>query len=167
MGALGRLRQVAHYLRPRYGPADRAFAAERLGPAQLALFDAMAVPDRAHVVRVARRLAAEGAPPHVLEAALLHDCGKPAAFGLVARSIGVVLDRFVGEVPEAPAARGPRRWIQIYRWHDRWGLAAARAAGTSPEALALLAAYQGAAEGAHDEGAPPWLGPLLRCDDLG
>lgn len=169
MGVLGRLRQVAYYLRPGDGTDARAFAASCLNPAQLALFDGMAAPDRAHVVRVARRLAAEGAPGWVLEAALLHDCGKPADFGLAARSLGVLLDRVVGEVPAAPAARGPWRWLQVYRWHDAWGLEAARAAGTSAEALALLAAYQlgGPPEGPHGEGAPSWLGPLLRCDDLG
>lgn len=164
MGALGRLRQVAYYLAPGWSDADRGWAGERLNPAQQALFDGMAVPDRAHAVRVARRLAAEGAPPWVLEAALLHDCGKPADYGLAARSLGVVLEQLAGEVPGEPPMTGLRRWLQVYQWHDRWGLAAARAAGTSGEALALLAAYQ---EGAHGEGAPAWLEPLARCDDLG
>lgn len=164
MSAWGRLRQVWYYLRPRWSPGERAWAAERLTPAQLALFDAMAVPDRAHALRVARRLAREGAPAWVLEAALLHDCGKPADYGLAARSLGVLLDRLAGDVSGEPGVRGVRRWLQIYRWHDRWGLEAARAAGTSAEAIALLTAYQ---LGAHGEGAPPWLGPLLRCDDLG
>lgn len=164
MGALGRARQVAYYLVPRWTEADRAWAAERLNPAQRALFEAMAVADRAHVVRVARRLAAEGAPPWALEAALLHDCGKPADFGLAARSLGVLLERVAGALPGEPPLTGVRRWLQVYQWHDRWGLAAARSAGTSAEALALLEAYQ---QGAHGEGAPAWLEPLLRCDDLG
>ena len=164
MGLLGRLRQVALYLRPRWTPADQAWALERLNAAEQRLFEAMAVEDRAHAVRVARRLAAEGAPGWVLEAALLHDCGKPADYGLAARSAGVLLDRLAGEVAGAPAAHGIRRWLQVYRWHDRWGLEAARAAGASLDAIALLEAYQ---RGPHAEGAPPWLGPLLRCDDLG
>ncbi len=164
MGVAGRLRQVWYYLRPGWSAADQGWAAERLTAAQLALFEAMAVPDRAHAVRVARRLAVEGAPAWVLEAALLHDCGKPRDYGLVARSVGVLLDRVAGDVPADPPAAGGRRWLQIYRWHDRWGLMAARAAGTSAAAIALLEAYQA---GDHGEGAPPWLGPLLRCDDLG
>ena len=158
----GRLRQAWYFVRPGWVPAARAWAAAQLNPAQLALFDAMRPADRAHAVRVARRLEREDAPAWVLEAALLHDCGKPAGYGLAARSLGVLLAPLATRVPAEPPARGLDRILQIYRWHDAWGLAAARAAGTSEPALALLASYAG-----HGEGAPAWLEPLKRCDDLG
>jgi len=65
-------------------------------------------------------------------------------------------------VPAEPPLVGLKRQLQIYQWHDRWGLEAAERAGTSAEALALLRAYQQA------EGPPPeWLGPLKLADDRG
>lgn len=160
---LGRLRQVGYYLAPRLDDADRAWVAARLTPAQLALYEGMGLPDQAHAVRVARRLAEQGAPEFVLEAALLHDCAKPASYGLFWRSAGVVLVQWLKDLPAEPRLSGWRGQLQTYRWHDQWGLEAARAAGTSPEALALLEAYLMPTK----EAAPAWLGPLKACDDLG
>lgn len=159
-----RLRQVRYYLFARLGPAERAWALGQLNAAQQGLFAAMGQQDQAHAVRVARRLEAEGAPRYVLEAALLHDCAKPAGYGLFWRSAGVLLSPFLGGLPAEPRLGGLRRWLQIYRWHDAYGLALAAEAGTSPEAVALLRATQAPA---HGEGAPAWLEPLKRCDDLG
>lgn len=151
MGVGSRLRQVWFYLRPAWRAEDLAWAACYLGAAGLALFEAMGEPDRAHAVRVARRLAAQDAPGWVVEAALLHDCGKPADYGLFWRSAGVILAR----LPWEP------RGLQIYRRHDAWGLAAARDAGIAPQALALLEAYN------TKQGDQPWLIPLTQADDLG
>jgi hypothetical protein len=160
---LGRLRQVWYYLRPDLPEAERAWALEQLNSAQQALFLGMGPQDQAHAVRVARRLAAQSAPGYVLEAALLHDCAKPAGYGLFWRSAGVLLSPFLDGIPAEPVLTGPARWLQVYRWHDEQGLAMAAAAGTSAEAIALLRA---SIAPQHEE-APAWLEPLKRCDDLG
>ena len=161
----GRFRQVGYYLQPRLVPAELAWALGYLNEPQQALFKAMASVDRAHAVRVARRLEAQGAPAFVLEAALLHDCGKPKGYGLAGRVLGVLCSRWAKEVPQSPVLKGLERSLQIYRWHDQWGLEAAKAAGTSADALVLLQAYL-AADGQTTE-APAWLEPLKRADDRG
>lgn len=161
---IGRLRQVWYYLNPHLGEADRAWARSQLNAAQWALFGAMGRQDQAHAVRVARRLEAERAPDYVLEAALLHDCAKPAGYGLFWRSAGVLLSPWLSDMPAEPRLEGFRRWLQVYRWHDAYGLAMAAEAGTSEAALALMRAAEAPA---HAEGAPAWLEPLKRCDDLG
>jgi hypothetical protein len=152
MGWIGRLRQVWYYLRPSWRNEDRAWAAEHLGIGGLTLFDAMGTQDRAHAVRVARRLAAQDAPAWVIEAALLHDCGKPAEYGLFWRSVGVILAR----------SRLQSRGLEIYRKHDEWTLIAVRGAAISVPALALLQAYN-----AKEQGDQPWLASLRVADDLG
>lgn len=160
---LNRLRQVLYFLRPSATDADFAWAHGWLNEAQRALFDGLSLQDRAHLVRVARRLEAQQAPAYALEAALLHDAGKPPGFGLVGRCLGVLLASRLDGLPARPRLGGLRGQLQIYRWHDQWGLEAARGAGTSEAAMALLAAYV-----AHEKaGAPAWLEPLRRADDLG
>ncbi|MDB5099492.1 MAG: hypothetical protein JWM80_3913 [Cyanobacteria bacterium RYN_339] len=155
---VGRVRQVWFYLRPDLaGEADRIAI---LNPAQQALFRGLALQDRAHALRVAGRLAGQDAPPYVIEAALLHDCGKPPEFTLVGRILGVLVGSWL-DLPGQPAETGIRRQLQIYRWHDEWGLEAAQRAGTSDEALALLEAYQAKTP------QPGWLGRLQVADDLG
>jgi hypothetical protein len=166
---LDRLRQVGWYLRPDLDEPAEQWALQWLSPMQLGLWAQMGEADRAHAVRVARRLAERGAPAWVLEAALLHDCGKPASYGLFARVIGVLLAPWLGEVPREPELGGVRRWLQVYRWHDHDGFERARLAGTSEGALALLGLYGGVDDpGAktHAE-APAWLEPLQACDAEG
>jgi hypothetical protein len=152
---LGRVRQVLYYLRPRLDGLDDALA--RLNPAQRELFLAMAPQDQAHALRVASRL--RDAPAFVVEAALLHDCGKPRDFRLWGRILGVLVR---AKLAEHPAQRGWKRQLQIYQWHDAWGLQAAIAAGTSAEAVELLRAYH-----LEQEPQPAWLGSLRSADDLG
>lgn len=169
MGLLARLVQVAWYLRPDLDEAGEQWALGWLSPVQLALWAEMGEADRAHAVRVARRLAALDAPAWVLEAALLHDCGKPAGYGLAARVAGVLLGPWLQTIPREPRLGGLGRWLQIYRWHDHEGFERAKQAGTSDAALALLALYGdvwGADLPSHKE-APAWLEPLRRCDAEG
>lgn len=163
--AAGRLRQVAFYLWPRVSSADEAWARTWLNAAQSGLFERMARQDRAHAIRVARRLEALHAPASVLEAALLHDCGKPAGYGLVGRVLGVLAARWLDGLPAAPPRAGLARQLQIFRWHDAYGLEAASAAGTSPDAMALLAAYL--APESQTERPPVWLEALAAADDRG
>lgn len=160
----GRLKQVWHYLTPGAEADSQAFAARYLQPEQMTLFSRMSRPDQAHAVRVAERLVNQAAPPHVVEAALLHDCGKPRGYKLFWRSVGVLVAPLLGELPKEPALPGFQRWLQVYKWHDAYGLDLARAAGTSPEAIALLEAYM---TGDDKKEAPAWLGPLKTSDDAG
>ena len=157
----GRVRQVAFYLVGRADAGDERWAEALLNPAQRELFQALARPDRAHALRVARRLEARGAPAYVLEAALLHDAGKPADFGLPGRVLGVLLAGRAATLPAAPPLAGLDRQLQIYRWHEAWGLAAAERAGTSLAALALLRAALG------EPGEDAWLAALEAADDAG
>lgn len=158
-----RLNQVRHYLTPASEAASQAYAGRYLSDAQLALFRAMSRTDQAHSVRVATRLEAQQAPGHVVEAALLHDCGKPRGYNLFWRSAGVLLAPRLGDLPRSPELPGYRRWLQVYRWHDAEGLELARQAGTSPEAMALLEAYLNG----QTKEAPAWLEPLKVSDDAG
>jgi hypothetical protein len=151
---LGRVRQVWYYLRPRLDGLERHVAV--LNPAQRALFAAMSLPDRAHALRGAGRL--DGAPAYVIEAALLHDCGKLPGYSLAGRILGVLLGRFVA-LPAAPEQTGLRRQLQIYQWHEAWGIAAAERAGTSAEALALMKLQEAPQ--------PGWLERFKLADDLG
>jgi len=157
-----RLRQVGYFLWPQLPEGERLWALGQLNSAQQGLFSSMGKSDQAHAVRVARRLAALSSPIWVLEAALLHDCGKPAGFGLLGRCAGVILSPYL----KANLKGGLWRWIEIYRHHDQWGIEAAEKANTSQPALQLLGA-------ARPNGATPpeevaaWLPVFLACDARG
>lgn len=151
-----------YFLWPRLSAADGAWAQGLLNPQQQRLFLAMRRSDQAHVVRVARRLATLSPPPWVLEAALLHDCGKPGDFGLVSRCAGVLFDPLLRQDLQGPGWR----WLEIYRHHDAWSLAAAEQAGTSAKAIELLRASQGNSIDAPAE-VCAWLASLEVCDAQG
>lgn len=141
--------------------ADRNWALGKLNPAQQALFLAMRISDQAHAVRVARRLAQQAPPLWLIEAALLHDCGKPTDYGLLGRCAGVLLDPFLSKNLKGKGWR----WLQIYRQHDAWSLEAAERAQSSIEALAFLRASQNT--GAATPEIEAWLSPFQASDTLG
>ncbi|MEB3195777.1 MAG: hypothetical protein VKP62_01095 [Candidatus Sericytochromatia bacterium] len=171
MRGLKRIRQVFWYLWPSASELPAEWAGKGLTPAQRRLFEGMSRPDRAHAIRVATRLAGRQAPAWVLEAALLHDCGKPAWYGLFWRCAGVVLDRWLPDEAESagePDPHAPWAGLHIYRWHDALGFAAAEQAGTSPRALELLKHYaQVATPEAPDPELSHWLTHLSASDDEG
>jgi hypothetical protein len=72
-----KLRRTRSYLRASVPEAERETLAERLTPAQLALFDSMQLADRRHGLDVMADLTGRGVTDaDLLLAGLLHDCGK-------------------------------------------------------------------------------------------
>jgi hypothetical protein len=141
-----RLQHLGHLTRRLLGslsrrppaPADEAWAAGQLQPAEQAIWAAMAVTDRRHAVEVAHRLVAElghDVPRPVVAAALLHDCGKnDAGLGTVGR-VGATL--WIGFVGRARAARGGGR-VARYCRHEPIGAVMLAAAGSDPVTVALV-----------------------------
>ena len=154
-----RIRQVIYYLFPRTSPHDSDFIATILNPQQQTLFCSLSLPDQAHAIRVARRMQQRNAPRFALEAALLHDCGKPADFRLWMRIACVIATHH----PLLTQWAQQKPWFQIYHQHDDRGIQLAEAHGSTPEALALLhACLQDS-----NTNTLPWLKDLKQCDDLG
>jgi hypothetical protein len=68
-----------HALRPRLDEDGIRLAQAILNEGELRLFQAMEKRDQRHAIEVTRKLRARGLDdPHLLAAALLHDCGKGA-----------------------------------------------------------------------------------------
>jgi hypothetical protein len=81
-----KLRRTWIYFHAGVGADERAGLESWLTPAQVALFDGMAVADRRHGLDVVAHLRAAGvADPDLLVAGLLHDCGKGRRIRLVHR----------------------------------------------------------------------------------
>lgn len=123
-------RQVRDHLRASVRPSERLDVANRLTPAELALFDAMHVADQRHGLDVVARLRAGGATePDLLVAGLLHDCAKGDS----------------GVLPRIAYSLGQRygAWIwQVAAIVPGWSAALARLRGHA-EASAALAATAG------------------------
>ncbi len=155
-----RVRQVVDFLTKRPAPEDEHWALENLPDALRPLYLAMRPYDRYHCTGVARRFALLEPPDWALQGALLHDCGKPADFGLVARILGVLL-------PDAQIEADPltTRWMrriqQVYRWHGEYGSRLARLAGLCEDGCELIACHH--ARGKATEGS--WLARFQDIDD--
>ncbi len=155
-----RVRQVVEFLTQHPAPEDERWALEQLPVALQPLYRAMRPYDRYHCTGVARRFALLQPPGWALQGALLHDCGKPRGFGLVARILGVLLP--APDVMADPPARQPLRRIQqVYRWHGEYGARLARSAGLCEEGCELIARHH-ARDGAPDG---TWLTQFQLIDD--
>lgn len=73
---LYRLSQLRWSLGARLGVADRAWVGRTLGPSERPFFHRMPRRDQVHSVRVARVVREHGGSDQLVQAALLHDCGK-------------------------------------------------------------------------------------------
>lgn len=102
---ISRIRQGFIHLFGRLKPSEKTWAKGILTPEEWKIFEGMHPADRYHGVRVAQLLENK-APAWVLRAALLHDCGKPPSFGLLART-GAVL--FGSRIKQEHPARGAAR----------------------------------------------------------
>ncbi len=133
-------RQLGRHVVARVRPDERAALAEWLTPVQLALFDGMPVADRRHGLDVVTALRGAGVgDPEVLQAGLLHDCGKGPTIRLwhrVAWSLGELLGTWVHGL----AARLPGGGDAMARLRDHAERSAelARAAGCTPRTAALI-----------------------------
>jgi hypothetical protein len=145
-------RQVDALKRVGASPADQAWVASLLLPAELDLWRRLSGHDQHHSVEVARgverRLA--GTPyegdGRWLAAALLHDIGKMVA-GLspLERVLATLLGRLVsvGRARRwATAASGPLRRLGLYLIHGPAGADAIRSAGGREEAAAWAEVHQ-------------------------
>lgn len=155
-----RVRQVVDFLTKRPAPEDERWALDQLPDALRPLYLAMRPYDRFHCTEVARRFARLEPPEWALHGALLHDCGKPAGFGLVARILGVLLPD-IRLAPDPPANRPIVRIQQVYRWHGEYGARLARSAGLGEDGCELIACHH--ARGRATEGS--WLARFQDIDD--
>lgn len=124
--------------------ADVAWVEAVLRPDELALWRRQHRADRAHVVRVARRveraLGAEATRP-VVAAALLHDVGKVeshlSTYGRVVATISVAL---AGRETAAAwsQTRGFTRRVGLYVRHEELGADLLEVAGSDPLTVALV-----------------------------
>ncbi len=118
-------------------------AGQFLSPAQRALFERMAAPDRRHALTVFRALRERGVQEEdLLVAALLHDVGKaespPSIWVRVAM---VLLERFAPHWLARISAGEPRGWRRpfvIYWRHAEIGAELAARAGCSPRTVDLI-----------------------------
>jgi hypothetical protein len=136
-----RLRQFLTSLRPHVGPQERFEACAHLGPAQVALFESMALRDQRHCLDVFQALRRQGCvDPELLAAALLHDVGKGdvrlwhrVIYVLLEGASPRLLDRWV--MHETVTWR---RALGRLRRHSSDGAATAAAAGTPLPVVRLI-----------------------------
>lgn len=153
--------------------ADLAEARACLPGAAWPLFDAMPRADQRHSLRVLRALRAAGpVEPALAQAALLHDCAKGRAVGLVQR-VGVVLLRAAAPALLARWTSGPlpprRSWrygFWLHVNHPARGAELAAAGGCTGLAVTLIRRHQeppGVASG--DDAVDRLLAQLRAVDD--
>lgn len=121
--------------------------ADRLSPAELALFRRFAPSDQVHSYRVMQTLLAAGHDdPHLLKAALLHDVGKTRVRLYLWDRVLVVLGKAF--LPNKMAAWGqgrPSGWRKAFvvkANHAAWGAEMAEQAGSDPAVVALIHYHQ-------------------------
>ena len=152
-----RCRQVLQALRPRLDPAELAAATASLSVREARLFGAMELRDQRHALEVARRLRLSGCDdPRLIAAALLHDCGK-GAVPVWLRVVKVLRPSVLQRLARA-TGRGWRASAYRLQHHGALGAEAARAAGSDPLTVRLIA-------GRVREPERPLLQHLLAADD--
>jgi hypothetical protein len=134
-----KVRQTWRYLRARVEPRERRELAGWCTPAEVALFEAMAVADQRHGLDVVARLRAAGVTDReVLVAGLLHDAGK-GDVGLLPRivfSLGEGIGPWVVGLGRRWPGLGPD--LDRLRDHPERSAALAAAAGCTPRTVELI-----------------------------
>ena len=134
--------------RYRGAPLDydaRAWVEGALTPAQRSVFYAQERADQHHAYTVARTLHDQGQrDPRLLQAALLHDCGKAPGVSLPFRTLYVLASRFAPSwlEPLSPHESGWRAPLARAIHHPRLGAELAARAGSSPDVVRLIAEHQ-------------------------
>jgi hypothetical protein len=135
--AFYRTRQVCNALWPRIPESHFSLVIDTLSETQQVLFFAMEKRDQRHAIEVARRLLKRGVDdPDLLQAALLHDCGK-GAVPVWLRVLLVLRPSWVRFL----ATRAPAFWRgPAYRLlhHARIGAGLVASVGSSPRVVALV-----------------------------
>lgn len=162
-------RAASTVFRRRTVPRDDAWARSQLSEAEQRLFDRMTPADRAHSIRVARRVEeAVGDEPGAdvaVVAALLHDVGKAEArLGVYGRVVATLCDPFADEaLARAWSERsGITRRIGLYLRYGELGAESLRLAGSSPLVVAWSAEHH---EPEESWTVPVELGRLLQAAD--
>ena len=141
-------RATSTVFRRRTPPEDLEWAAGLLSDAEQRLFDRMTPADRAHSVRVARRVEASGSALEdadvAVVAALLHDVGKgEMRLGVYGRVIATLCDVFADE--QLAQAWGQKDGITgrigLYLQYPELGADSLRLAGSSPLVVAWSAEH--------------------------
>jgi hypothetical protein len=153
MAAVYRFRQFFAALAARLSDEERATVAAVLKPAEQRLFARMSRFDQRHCLDVYTTLRRAGcADPPLLQAALLHDCGKVADDGrpipLLYYGLFVVLRRTLPGIYDL-AARSGRALLwpfAVHAEHEQRSARMVAAAGGSPELVAILRDYAGRRE---------------------
>ncbi|MEP6775718.1 MAG: hypothetical protein ABJA50_08995 [Chloroflexota bacterium] len=153
-----RSRQLFAALLGRVSDSDMAEARSVLGPASYTVFAAMPRQYRLHGLTVYRTVRENGCDdPVVLQAALLHDCGKYDPISgryvtVVHRMLVVVLENLPGgnRLARTLASRGRRKpggWLfypfYLSRNHPRLGAELAARSGTQAGVVRLIASHHG------------------------
>lgn len=143
MGALYRIRQFVRAAGKQGPPPDLGEMAGLLTADQRRLFAAMAVVDQEHCLRVARTLRAAGhSERSLLQAALLHDCGKSVTrIAVWERVAHVLLQRLAPALPGRLGSSRPGgvgHGLHVLAHHTALGAELAAQAGCPPETIDLL-----------------------------
>lgn len=145
---LYRLGQLRSALWARLSEADRALLDRQLSAAERRLFERMAPFDQRHALDVYQLLVHAGEQNTVLlQAALLHDCGKVDDQGrtipLLYYGLFVILKKYVPGLYKAAAQHGRGLlWpFAIHQSHEQRSIQLIAQAGSSAELLALLQDY--------------------------
>lgn len=159
-----RVKQFCQTLAAPLRPADVAYAAARLSPALLRLFQGMTPAEQQHSIALSRALEAQGhTDPDLLAAALLHDVGKTRHPPHLWERVVVVLgEHFTPRQAAAWGAGAPhglRRGFVIRQQHAAWGAELARQAGASPRTVALIRQHHS------DPAGDPELIALQKADE--
>ncbi|MPY66037.1 HDIG domain-containing protein [Deinococcus sp. SDU3-2] len=154
-GYLGKAGRLARSLSPRLASPRDAWATAHLTPAEARVFLGMDPRDREHACRVTRHLLRDhpAAPPEVVAAALLHDCGKSI------RPYRVVERVLVGLVPNRLARLLPFGALSVRAYHPELGAELLARAGARPRVARLVARH-------HHAGTDPEAALLHHYDDL-
>jgi hypothetical protein len=143
--ALYRVRQLVSALTADVTSTEVDAARKTLGEALFPLFDSMQVADQRHCLDVFERLLqGGGADVPMLQAALIHDCGKGALAGADIKLKDRVVYVALEPIPRAVDTLAPRwRGIAALRDHTVQTLALAREYGAPEELIALLEEMDG------------------------
>jgi hypothetical protein len=143
--ALYRISQFRRSLNPRVSPSERDAAHRCLGDELFALFELMHPADQRHALDVFELLLNDGhSEPHILQAALIHDCGKASAEVRLWHRVAWVI---VSPVPLArDAVARTNSGLRSLAEHGPRTVALARAHGAAEEVVMLLEELDGLRE---------------------
>lgn len=154
-GYLGKVARLLRSLSPGLARPEDRWATRHLTAPEARVYLGMDPRDREHACRVTRHLLREhpGAPPEVVAAALLHDCGKSIRPYRVAERV------LVGLVPNRLSRLLPLGPLAVRAYHPELGAELLARAGARPRVARLVARH-------HQPASDPEAALLHHYDDL-